>query len=999
MRSNFLSTLLLLSVISIVPLSLSAQKIQVPQTEFYERGVELYEKGFFEESVQHLKRFKSANQKSELLVASDYYITRAKTASDSSKIEVYYQSFIQKYPTHELATKLMKDLGHRFIGNRSYDEAILYYKQSVLTMTDKLSAAETEYWVAEAAAEKGDHTAARGYFLSLADSYPKSEWAPKALYARGRLYLTDNKYDSSSIAFELLKERYPNDPNTRRVGTALGESYYQQGRFEEAIEALRTAMPYLDDDSKAKAVFLIAESYNYLGNFDEASKSYLEYINRTKGTGKERVAHYGLGWLYHKENIYHWAADSFEKAIAGDDEISRKAMYYQAVNLKLSGQYERSFEVFSEFGDRFRSGIWVEEAYYEWAVSSFEGGQYGDAIEIMLSLVRNQPELKDPGKVYTFLGEAYFANNEFTRATEAFEEAEKVINIDPNIKRQARFQKAWILYRNQAYQQAQPIFESVYAETPVSDIGMESLFWSADSYYRMRQYRQAAQRFSIFVQNFPENELIGAARYSLGWSYFMLGEYESAVGPLEDFLNNYNPPPIALFPYDTDTQLRIGDAYYAIGKYRDAMRFYNKAIGAEPGGDYAMFQVANSYYRSNRTFEAVTTFRRLLRIYPFSRLREQAQYNIAYIYLNTDNYSQAVEEFQAVINKYPGTEWAARSQYNIGDAYYNSGEFDRAITAYKQVLDDYPRSGYIIDAVNGIQYAQLSSTGMDSSSYVLEDFLGDNPNSNTADRLRYRQAENVYQSGDYEGAVREFRQYLRITNSDNLVPEAYANLGDSYRQMNDIDKAIEAYQTIVDEFPDDNQAPPALISLGNLYFEKGEFEASHQYFVELLEKGNRYRQEAYVGMGNASLAQNQTAKAKSEYESALSVNANNAAASVGLGKVAIAEERYSEAQSILAPIADRNTTIIGAEAQYFLGKIEQDQGNFEQAITTYAKVKILFEAFESWVSLSLYNTAECQIRLGNRGEALEILNGITETYPDTEGAKRAQQLLDATGDS
>lgn len=994
MRLLVQSSLLFLFII--ISSSLSAQQIQYPTSKNFQQGVELFEKGFFEESLKKLEEYKESNPGSEAILFADYYIARANTAIDSTSIEYFYQSFIRQHPKHDLSKVLFKDLGHRFSNKGDYDRAIEYYQNSLKTYNTNTAAAETEYWVAEAAAQNDDNAAARKYFLNLADSYPESEWAPKALYARGRLYLSENKYDSSSIAFELLKERYPNDPITRRVGTALGESYYQQGRYEESIEALKAAMLYLDDESKEKAIFLIAESYNFLGNFKESSKAYLQYLNLTKGTSRERSAHYGLGWLYHKQNIYHWAADSFEKASKGDDELSRKALYYEAINQKLGGQYENSLHTFSEFGEKYKTGLWVEKAFYEWAVSSFESGQYGDAIETLLTLIRNQKNLEDPGKVYTLLGESYFANNEFTRATLAFEEAEKIADIDPSLRRQARFQKAWILYRNQAYEQAQPIFESVYAETPTSDIGAEALFWSADSYYKLRQYRDAAQRFAIFIRNYPDDELIGAARYSLGWSYFVTGEYDKAVAPLEAFLNDYNPPPIALFPYDTDTQLRIGDAYYAQGKYREAISFYNKAIGAEPGGDYAMFQVGNSYYRSGRTFEAVTTFRRVLRIYPFSRLKEQAQYNIAYIYLNSDNYSQAIEEFQTVISKYPGTEWAARSQYNIGDSYYNAGEYERAIEAYKNVLENYPRSSYIIDAVNGIQYSQLSSTGVDSSSAVLEDFLSNNPSSGTADRLRYRQAETIYQTGDYEGAIKEFRQYLRITNSDNLTPEAYSNLGDSYRQIGQIDKAINSYQTVVDEFPNDDQTPSALIILGNLYSEKREYDTSHDYFELLLEKGSRFQQEAYVGMGSASLAEGNTGLAKTEFEEALKVNPNNPAAKVGLGKVAVNESRFEDAKALLGPVADESTTISGAEAQYYLGKIEQDQGNYEAAIENYSKVRVLFEAFEIWVSKALYNTAECHIRLGNRGDAISILNGIIESYPDTEGAKQAQALLDST---
>tara|TARA_R110000868_G_scaffold294140_1_gene554723 strand:+ start:87086 stop:90082 length:2997 start_codon:yes stop_codon:yes gene_type:complete len=991
-KSSFLLTLFFLIGIS----SVHSQDIQKASTSTYETGINLYDSGFFEEAMSQLSIFQTKNPKHELGISADYYIARSKAGADSVNMEAYYQEFILEYPGSDLSVILLKDLGHRFTDKGEYDAAIKYYNQAVNSWMGKTQAAETTYWVAEAAAEKQDYVESRYYFLKLADEYPQSQWAANALYARGRLYLTENEYDSSAIAFELLKARYPTNPITRRVGTALGESYYQQGRFEEAIEALNAQMPYLDETSKIKALFLMAEAHNYLGNYNEATKDYLQYINITKGTELEAAAHYGLGWLYNRQEIYHWAAQSFEKAITGDNELSRKATYYEAINHKLAGNYQRSMDTFHEFGDKFKSGLWVEEAYYEWSISAFEGGNYGESIETLLTLIRNQKELKKPAQIYTMLGEAYFANNEFTGATRAFEEAEKVANIDPNLRRQARFQKAWILFRNQAYEQAQPIFESVYAEAPTSELGEEALFWSADSYYQLDQFGNAARRFKLFIDNYPNNEMIGAARYSLGWSYFKTGEFDLAVGPLEDFINNYNPPPIALFPYDIDTRLRIGDAYYALGDYRNAIRFYNQAIGAEPGGDYAMFQVANSYYRSNRTFEAVSNFRRMLRIYPYSRLKEQAQYNVAYIYLNTSNYSQAIEEFQTVINRYPGTDYAARSQYNIGDAYYNAGEYSRAIDAYKKVMDNYPRSRYIIEAINGIQYAQLSSGGQDSSSVILEDFLSDNPQSSTADRLRYRQAETIFQTGDYEGAIREFRQYLRVTNSDELAPEAYSNLGESYRQLGQIDRAINAYQTIVDDYVGDSQVPSALTSLGLLYFEQGEYETSHSYFDQLLRTANRFAQEAYIGMGNASLAQNNLEIAREEYESALTVNAGNEGASVGLGKVALAEGNYSEAQTILAPIADRNTTEIGAEAQLFLGKIQQDQKNYQAAISEYAKVKILFEAFDNWVSLAMYNSAECNILLGNRGNALAILNEIIETYPGTEAAKKSQELIDQT---
>lgn len=996
LNNPFLKSICLSSVL-MVSVSGFSQQLQQSSTAAYQEGINLYKNGLYEEAEQHLITFLRKNSDRKLNSAAGFFLARSRTASDSANIEYYYLDFINRYPGSEFSVVLLRDLAHRFTDTGQYKEAIFYYQEALNFGMRPDEASQTYYWMAEASVAKEDYESAHQYYQQIPDKFPDSDWAPKALYARGRLYLANNRFNEATQVFEVLKSEYPRAPITRKVGTALGESYYQQGKYPEAIEALQNALPDLDPESRSKAVLLIAESHNFLDNYDRASTFYLQYINLNKGTDKERAAHYGLGWLYHKQEIYHWAAESFAKASNGNDILARKAQYYKAVNEKLGNQYAKSMESFRTFGERFKEGMWIEEAYYEWAVSAFEAGFYGEAIEVLLRLVRSDTEMKNPGKVFTLLGESYFANNEFSRAIEAFEQAEKSTDLDPAVKLQARFQKAWVQFRNQAYEQSQPIFEQVYRDSPNSEIGKEALFWSADAHYKLNQYGRASNQFAEFIRIAPGHELMGAAHYSLGWSYFEMGDYEKAVGPLQKFLDQYEAPPVALFPYDTDTQLRIGDAYYAMGNYRKAIEFYNMAIGAEPGGDYAMFQVANSYYRANRTFEAVSTFRRLLRIYPFSRLREQAQYNIAYIYLNTSNYSQAIEEFQKVIEKYPGTSWAARSLYNIGDAYYNAGEYDRAIQTYKNVLEEYPRGEYIIEAINGIQYAQLSAGKADSSSQILEEFLSENPRSSTADQLRYRQAENLMQSGDYEGAIRAFRQYLRVTNSDNLVPDAYANLAEAYLQMGREDLAIQTYQTIIDEFPDDDQAPPALVALGNLNLEEGNFERSHQIFEQLFRTAPRFRQEAYIGMANASLQSGDFEAAQTEFQEVLNINPANDAAKVGLAKIDIENKNYSDASDRLALVAETNTTAIGAEAQYYLGRAKQLNGEFEAAIEEFSKVKVLYEAFDEWVSMAQYHSAVCHIRLGNRGEAMGILNSVIENYPGTEAAEKAQVILASGG--
>ncbi len=274
---------------------LQAQEIQKPNTLHYHNGITLFEEGLFEQSAEELARFIKNYPEHSLVESARFYRARARAKVDPTRANAYYQQFIQSHPNTVFAQKLILDLADQRKQAGNFDGAIELYQQALDQSINQKQAARITYWMAEAEAEQENYEQARQYFLTLADDYPETEWAPKSLYARGRLYLTQQQYQQASQAFELLENRYPNDDMTRRIGTALGEAYYQQQQYQNAIESLKKSLPYLEGDQREKAIFLVAESYNAMNQFEEASSNYLQYINMTKGTEKERIAHYGLG--------------------------------------------------------------------------------------------------------------------------------------------------------------------------------------------------------------------------------------------------------------------------------------------------------------------------------------------------------------------------------------------------------------------------------------------------------------------------------------------------------------------------------------------------------------------------------------------------------------------------------------------------------------------------------------------------------------------------------
>lgn len=1002
-RVVFVVIICLISLLVCRPFSAAAQHPQQPDAVAITEAITLYDEGQFEAAIAAFSRYLALEKGERLRRQALYYTTLSRAALEPDRTEQWYDVFVAEYPRSQQAMQLFVDLGHRARSAEAFEQANHFYERALALPPDAVLTPRLLYWNAEVYVERGMMEPAHENYERIPAEFAGSQFAPKSLYSRGRLFLDADDFEAASEMFEQLQADYPAAPVTGRVGTALGEAYYRQARYEQAISSLRGAMSRLDESQQIKASLILAESYNYLEQLDNATTWYRRYIQLTEGREEERLARYGLGWVYHKQGVYHWAADAFGEAVTSDDELSRKALYYKAVNHKLSGRYDTALESFERFSGMFESGDWVEKAYYEWAVILYEIGDHVSAIERLLYVVRNISPLEHPGEIYTLLGEAYFANAEYTRAIAAFEQAEESGIVTPEVQLQARFQRAWVLFENRAYDEAQPVFERVYTQGRDTEIGQEALFWSAESYFNEQRYEAAADRFRLFLNNDMarsiDPQLTAAARYSLGWSYFMMEDFEQAIGPFRAFLNNYAEPEIAMFPYDIDAQLRLADAHFALRRYDEARDLYDQASGFDRSADYASFQIASSYYRDDQTFRAVRRYRSLIEEFPNSAFGEQAQYSIGYIYLLSENYAQAIEEFEDTIRRFPDSRWAARAQFNIGNAHYNAREYEEAITAYEKLLDNYPESDLIIEAIDGIQFSQEAAGMEDTSTERLEAFIARNPRAGTADQLRFRQAGSLMNAGDYEAAINAYEQYIRTTNNERRVAEARYEIAEAYRQSGDTEAAIEAYRFVADEFPNRPQASRALLELGTLFMQQQAYEQAISAYRELSERqaDRSLRFQAFIGMSEAALALDRPQEAAEQLNQAEAMPGKSAQdedrLALGRANVALQEGNYTAATDIFRRLAEENSGETGARAQLGLGRSLQQQGSHLDALQAFSNLRIFFGAYTAWVAEAMLAAMDSHLALNDRQAAEQLQERIQESYPDSEYARRAAAKL------
>lgn len=175
-------------------------------------------------------------------------------------------------------------------------------------------------------------------------------------------------------------------------------------------------------------------------------------------------------------------------------------------------------------------------------------------------------------------------------------------------------------------------------------------------------------------------------------------------------------------PLGRRSLLRIADTYYEQGdpvnlveaqyKYRD---FINRYPTSEQA-DYAMLRIAMCSFRQMekpdrdqaKTFEAIEKFDDMLRTYPNSKLRPEAEtrrnealdrlakheHLVARFYMKRKSWNAAVQRLNFLIDTYPNYSDRAAVFYDLGATLSRLGRKGEARLYFERVVSEFPKSEY-----------------------------------------------------------------------------------------------------------------------------------------------------------------------------------------------------------------------------------------------------------------------------------------------------------------
>jgi outer membrane protein assembly factor BamD len=260
----------------------------------------------------------------------------------------------------------------------------------------------------------------------------------------------------------------------------------------------------------------------------------------------------------------------------------------------------------------------------------------------------------------------------------------------------------------------------------------EKQFDYALSFYKRGNYKTAAGEFEKLINSYPGSLLAPEAGYYGGLSYQKAEEYYKAYLVYYKVLTQY--PHSKRISQVVENKYEIGNIFLE-GRRRKLMgveilpalstaeEIFKTIVDYAPYseyGDKSWYKLGQIYKKTGRYKEAADAFAMIIKNYPNSALRNEAQYEIALCSLKEslppayeqESTDRTIEQFKEFIEERPPEdltqeaeetirelkERRAKHEYDIARFYEQNNKYKSAAIYYNSIIRDYPQTKWAQEA-------------------------------------------------------------------------------------------------------------------------------------------------------------------------------------------------------------------------------------------------------------------------------------------------------------
>ena len=840
-------------------------------------------------------------------------------------------------------------MGYAYIQQQEYDQALPLFL--TLTKHQTLYTPHAHYYAGYCYYCKQDFPHAMAEFLAVESLGGYKQIAP---YYIVQIYYAQHEYDQIYDRAEKLLTDFPDNLHNDELHRMLGEIYYQDSAYNEAINHLqtyRTLRLEQKQEPLRNDLYLLGMANYSAGHYANA----IDYLKEVKEL-QDSIS----------ESTYLHLGHSYLRV--GDEEKA-KLSYAAAMRFKINDQLR-------------------EEAMYNYVqITYLQGSALGENITAFQDFLTEYPNTKYANKVYALMADMYLTSKNYQAAYEALSEIQHPDAKMQETKQYLRYQLGMDAFLQGKMQDAiEWMTQVINNDKKTSQYKTEAYYVRAESQYRMHQYAACLEDIKQYesqsnVANSP-NQV--PAMYLKGYALFNQQQMKDAEYTFRQYLAKADNQTTTY----ADASNRLGDCLFYSRQFDDAIATYQQVVEHNTTGvDYALFQQGYAQGLLHRYPNKIQTMQTLETRFPHSDYADDALYEQARAHLQLDQYKEAIKAYTQLTTDYPNSNKAAKSALEIGMTYRTLKQYDSAIQAYKNTIQRYAGSEEAYAALEGLEQVFVETNRI--SDYLAYTKTLDKVNMQAAtseDSLVYVTAELQYMMGNYEQAAAGLTTYLTSFCPGGrycMIAQYYA--ANSYYRLKQYDNAIDQYSALAD-MAGNPYMEEACMRVAELSYDKGEYRTASYYFqrMEEIASSSAMRTTAQLGvlrcshlLGDKATTIEAANRLLEEQSIADDIRKE---ALYYRAKAHLEDNQFGLAVVDLTPLAKEVRTAMGAEAKYQLANCYFQLGSIDMAEEEIMSFTKMQTSQQYWLAKSLILLSDINVARNDLFQAKQYLLALQSSY-------------------
>ena len=605
-----------------------------------------------------------------------------------------------------------------------------------------------------------------------------------------------------------------NTPRIQMLSYQLGEYYYRQQKFVDALEYYEKAgIDNLSNRELAELKFHQAYSYFTLQRFAEA-KPLFDAIRQMPADPNYLDANYYFGFISFYDKNYNVALESFRK-VENEPTYQTIVPYYITEILYFSGEKDKAIQ------------------YGETKLAA--GGQYYDV------------------QLRQLIGHAYFEKKNFTKALPYLEE---YVNKADKVRREDLYELAYTHYETRQYTKAIAGFKELGGKE--DSLAQNSMYLLGDAYLKTGQKSNARNAFLFSASNTSNPAQRQISRFHYAKLSYELGYQDIALNELQSFTKEY--PNSTYLPEAKELLVSV---LANTNNYKDALTLYESLkdksetvkqvypkilygravelvndqqlaqadamlnnLLAQPYNNvqlpYTHFWKGEIAYRQNNVDAAIEHFNNYLKN-PATNGEvnvTNARYNLGHAYFKKENYRQALGFFEQVTKTLTNNSSAIEqdSYLRSADAYFMNKSYSQAQNMYTAVMNNnLPAADYALYQNAIIAGAANRTTDKLNQLQFLEQRY---PSSALIPDANLEIANTYLADENYRAAIPPLNKLVRNKNAASLHPQAHLKLGIAHFNLDNNADALASFKTLISSYPNSTESDAAIEYVRNIFIDQ-----------------------------------------------------------------------------------------------------------------------------------------------------------------------------------